>query len=126
MKYPIDIGIVSLYDEEVIPTFSIRNDYTDLYKELIVTDDASAFFLWIYMYGDVGDSGGAVVSFGSPQNLHSVIGHGIIQCGGPGLASAHSLDTIFNELEKSLYVLSFIWRIQGVLKHSTPHDLSLI
>ncbi|KAF0451034.1 S1 family peptidase [Gigaspora margarita] len=137
MKYPIDFGLVSLDGEEVIPTFSIRNDDDDQYKELIViydtpvstvgghicksgykthlscgyvfglngiyvdeTGNGDTNLIITNMHGSGGDSGGAVFSFGSPQNLHSVVGHGIILGGGPGFASAHSLDSIFDELEK--------------------------
>ncbi|CAG8831725.1 39967_t:CDS:2, partial [Gigaspora margarita] len=37
----------------------------------------------------------------SRYDVDSLVGHGIILGGGPGFASAHSLDIIFDELEKT-------------------------
>ncbi|KAF0555592.1 S1 family peptidase [Gigaspora margarita] len=61
--------------------------------DLIITD-------W---YSGSGDSGGPVMSFVSPQNLNSVVLHGIHVVGGGdiGFAAANSIETIFNELEES-------------------------
>ncbi|RIB24248.1 hypothetical protein C2G38_2169069 [Gigaspora rosea] len=72
----------------------------DLVREdLIITD----------LYALKSDSGATVLSYGSPQNLHSVVGHGIIMGGGTGIAVVQLLDTIFNELEiLSIYLKLYL------------------
>ncbi|RIB12532.1 hypothetical protein C2G38_2249439 [Gigaspora rosea] len=52
------------------------------------------------LYAEGGDSGGPVISFVSPQDLNSVVLHGIHVGGGGGLAVANSIETIFKELEE--------------------------
>ncbi|CAG8697830.1 11321_t:CDS:2, partial [Racocetra persica] len=49
----------------------------------------------------LGDSGGSVVSFVSPQDLNLVVLHGKHSNGGGGVSASQSIDTIFNDLEKS-------------------------
>ncbi|CAG8819726.1 29909_t:CDS:1, partial [Racocetra persica] len=49
-------------------------------------------------YSYLGDSGGAVVSFVSPQALNLVILHGIHSNGGGGISACQLADTIFKEL----------------------------
>ncbi|RIB22571.1 hypothetical protein C2G38_2173646 [Gigaspora rosea] len=89
MINPYDFSIIYLNGKVVAPTFVIRNDDADQYKELIITDDAPASsieekddisedLIITDMYSNGGDSGGTVFSFVSPQNLVSVVGRGII------------------------------------------------
>ncbi|RIB05419.1 hypothetical protein C2G38_2148556 [Gigaspora rosea] len=58
-----------------------ENDRT---LELIITD----------LYGLLGDAGGSVFSFASPNNLLAVNGHGAVVTVGPGICAVQSLDTI--------------------------------
>ncbi|KAF0451027.1 hypothetical protein F8M41_002075 [Gigaspora margarita] len=82
-----DFGIISLEYENVVPTFSIRNDDATRYKELNITDFDSNF----------GDSGGSAFSFSSPQSLYSVVVNGIFSVIG---AAIQPIDKIFKELDK--------------------------
>ncbi|CAG8502922.1 9228_t:CDS:2, partial [Gigaspora margarita] len=135
---PYDFGIINSVGKDVVPTFSVRNDVAARYRELTITDSASAssvgahvcksgrtsYFTCGYVLSlngrnhdstigikkdliitDLsarhGDSGGTVLSFVSPQNLISVVVHGIIVGGGRILNAAQSIDTIFKELREN-------------------------
>ncbi|KAF0498864.1 serine protease [Gigaspora margarita] len=49
MINPYDFGIIYLNSNDVAPTFAIRNDDADQYKELIITDDAPASNVGIHI-----------------------------------------------------------------------------
>ncbi|KAF0543778.1 hypothetical protein F8M41_003454 [Gigaspora margarita] len=98
---PYDFAAILLEGDDVTPTFSIRNDDADQYKELIITDGApvsshgvhislgnegSTYRLIVTdMTSNIGDRGGPLLSFVSPENLHSVMVHGTIVTAGTGV-----------------------------------------
>ncbi|RIB05418.1 hypothetical protein C2G38_2253816 [Gigaspora rosea] len=64
--------------------YGIEKNY--IVFELIVTD----------LYGLLGDAGGSVFSFASPDNLLAVDVHGTVVTVGPGICAVQSLDTILD------------------------------
>ncbi|RIB30650.1 hypothetical protein C2G38_2152139 [Gigaspora rosea] len=94
---PYDLGAILLEGDDVTPTFSIRNDDADQYKELIITDGAPVSSHGVQYIG-FGDSGGPVLSFVSPENLHSVMVHGTIVTVGTGVTTAQSIDIMLENL----------------------------
>ncbi|KAF0536688.1 S1 family peptidase [Gigaspora margarita] len=92
-------GRTSYFSCGYVLGFNGRNyGYTiGIKKDLIITD----------MPAERGDSGGPILSFVSPQNLYSVVVHGIFFGGGRILNAAQSIDIIFKELgENTIYDLT--------------------